>query len=211
MKAKNWRVSVILVSLACAGCTARDTTTTGMNTTTTGMATTTPGMLNIVKPVVTLVVNGPQGTLTPLNSVHCPASAKIGCVQFDPGELGTITFKIQNGGAKDKTCTSNPKPAWVITKIQLTAYESTTPGKGDYSNTQLAPGWLTDAFPALNGETGVVYGPDKDSATSSAVITDWNNHDKAEGVKILYYKVWGNNCDSDNPVVTDPMVRNGGK
>ena len=166
MKAKNWRVSVILVVLACAGCTAMDTTTTGTNTLTAGTSTT--GLVKIVKPDITLVVNGPQGTLTPLNSVNCPSTAAIGCVQFDPGELGTITFKIQNGGEKYKTCKSNPKATWVITKIQLTAYESTTPGKGDYSNTQPAPAWLTDAFPALNGETGVVYEPDAGSATSSA-------------------------------------------
>jgi len=194
-----------------------DTTTTGSQgstassqSLTASSPSTTTSNLSVVKPEITLTVNAPNGTLTPLNSYHCPAAEKIGCVQFEPGELGTITFKIQNG-VKDKTCTSIPKPMWVITKIQLTAYESTTPGKGDYSNTQPAPGWLTDAFPALNGETGVVYEPDKDSATSTAVITDWNNHDKAEGVKTLYYKVWGNNCDSDNPVETDPSVRNGGK
>ncbi len=158
-------------------------------------------------PVIDLVAKGNDGPLEPQKSFKCSEGAKIGCIQFDQATLGPITFLIKNG-KKDETCAKSGTK-WVITKVQLTAVEAGSTGKGDYA--QPIPDWLSNAFPQLNPETGVVYEADTSFATPWAVIIDLNNHDYTEGVKVLYYKVTATNCESGNTIYTDPMVRNKGK
>jgi hypothetical protein len=152
------------------------------------------------------------GSLTPTNSHNCPSNAPAGCVQFDKATVGTITFKVENGGKKDETCENVPQPQWIITKVELTAAGDPLTGKGNFTSPpQPIPTWLTDAFPTLNAVTGVVYEPSTNAATSWAAVTDWNNNKAEEGVKTLYYKVTASHCDGTDQVMTDPMVRNAGK
>lgn len=192
MKAVHW---VILVLLGLLGYTGYVSIITTQN-------------FALESPEIILKAIPGQSELEPQNSSKCDSSAKKGCIQFDQATLGPITFTIQNG-KKNATCLTSPEPQWIITKVQLTAAELQSTGKGDFS--QPIPDWLGSAFPQLNTLTGVVYEADASFATSSAVIIDLNNHPKNEGVKILYYKVTATNCDGTKTLVTDPTVRNKGK
>lgn len=193
MKIAHWIILVLLALLGYAGYTAFISTQN----------------LKLDMPEITLMANQGQNTLEPQNSFKCPQNAKKGCIQFEPSTLGAIKFTIQNG-KKDETCNASPEPQWIITLIELTAVEIPGTGKGDYTSRPI-PDWLSNAFPQLNTQSGVVYQADVSFATSSAVIIDLNNHNKAEGAKTLYYKVTATNCNGTETLVTDPSVTNYGK
>jgi hypothetical protein len=193
MKVVHW---IILVLLALLGYTTYTAFVTTQN-------------VKLDMPEITLKANGTQNTLEPQNSFKCPQNAKKGCIQFDLSTLGPIKFTIQNG-KKDETCSASPKPQWVITLIELTADEIPGTGKGDYTSRPI-PDWLSNAFPQLNTQSGVVYQADVSFATSSAVIIDLNNHNNTDGVKTLYYKVTAKNCSDTKTLVTDPSITNYGK
>lgn len=193
MRVVHWIILVLLASLGY----------------TTYIAVVTTQNVKLETPEITLKANQGQNTLEPQKSIKCPQNAKKGCIQFDPSTLGPIKFSIQNG-KKNETCDADPMPQWIITMVELTAVEIPDTGKGDYTSRPI-PDWLSNAFPQLNTQSGVVYQADVSFATSSAVIIDLNNHNKAEGVKTLYYRVTARNCNGTKTLVTDPRIRNYGK
>lgn len=145
-------------------------------------------------------------TLKPQGNQSCTGEGqKAGCVLFDRGEAGIITFAIKNG-KKDEVCDGNPpEPQWVIRQIRLTSSGDLATGKGDFTASQ--PQWLQDSFPQVNLKTGVVYSAGMNSATSSAVVVNFNSH---AGEQFIFYEVAAADCaESEFPRI-DPRIQNKG-
>ena len=144
--------------------------------------------------------------LKPQGNQSCTGDGpKDGCVLFDRGEAGIITFGIKNG-KKDALCDDRPpQPQWVIRQIRLTSSGDLATGKGDFTVPQ--PQWLQDSFPQVNLKTGVVYSAGVNSATSSAVVVNFNSH---AGEQFIFYEVTASDCDNSEFPRTDPRIQNKG-
>jgi hypothetical protein len=70
------------------------------------------------------------------------------------------------------------------------------------------PEWLRDSFPQVNLNTGVVYSAGVNSATSSAVIVNFNDHD---GEQFIFYEVAASDCAESEFPRTDPRIQNKGR
>jgi hypothetical protein len=133
-----------------------------------------------------------------------------GCVHFAQAKQGAI-WLLLNHNQKRKTCQSMPPADWVITKVELSAFDTGT-GKGVFGGSQAQPQWLVDAFPGVEEATGVLYTEsDLSKASQKALIINLNNH--TDGVpKTAYYQVTASACaGSSPPIMTDPSIENTGK
>ncbi|MGH8034679.1 MAG: hypothetical protein ACREO9_05590 [Lysobacterales bacterium] len=136
-----------------------------------------------------------------------------GCIKFDKGKLGTITFRL-SGHDRGKQCGPSPSDAkWVITDVLLSAYPGPGTDKGTFDGT-LQPQWLQDAFFIENPpdlEHGFLYRSDKSSAPGEVEFVNLNNNDPAQGEKVAYYRVTATSCASPHTsLVADPTIRNTG-
>jgi hypothetical protein len=140
-----------------------------------------------------------------------PASQSPGCVRFEKGTFGTISFRLQGqGGNSTKSC-SDSGVSWVITGIA----GSVTPMPGDPTKGSgwgaSLPGWVTTAFyPVADASGGVLYsGPIAESKTAVTLL-NLNNNSFDDGVKTLYYQVTASKCDGSGTKTSDPGVENEG-
>lgn len=134
-----------------------------------------------------------------------------GCVQCAKGEACTIEFKLNLGGGQlERTCTANPPPDWVITKVELSAHGDAQTDKGEFN--KKATGWMMNAFPGLTEKDGTVYNQtDTSKATQSATIIDLNDHGDGS-VKTAYYQVTASSCAAGiKPITIDPAIKNEGR
>jgi hypothetical protein len=149
--------------------------------------------------------------VTPDQGCSTDQKGNKGCVQCKKGEACTIEFKLNLGeGQLERTCTVNPPPDWVITKVELSAHNIPQTDKGDFN--KRATGWMMNAFPGLIERDGTVYGPlETSKATQSATIIDLNNH-RYGSVKTAYYQVTASSCAAGiEPITIDPAIKNEGR
>jgi len=138
------------------------------------------------------------------------ANGKKGCIEFEKGRLGTVTFQFK-GDQKDRDCNTAPPAQWVITRVELSDTPDGDTGKGVFGGSQ--PPWLVAAFPGVDDTNGLLYENTNQKASRSVTFIDLNNHNSTEGDKIVYYQVTASNCDAENPqtIKIDPSIRNRGK
>jgi len=142
-----------------------------------------------------------------------PTSQNPGCVSFDVDEFGAMTFELlgQGAGTGPKKCSDGNSVKWVITKIDGTVTGNSTTFKGSGWGSALSA-WANEAFyPIKDSSSGVLYEQDYDKGSTEVTIINKNNHDPADGTKILYYRVTATECDTPNATKSsDPGVENKG-
>lgn len=139
----------------------------------------------------------------------CPKSdPQDGCVQFDPGDRGTVTFRL-SGEMEGASCASVPPASWAITRVMLSGTGDEATSKGKFGGKQDA--WLSEAFPGVDFNTGLLYESENKAGAVSVTLIDLNNHPSRLGVKTAYYEVTATHCASHETRVTDPAIRNTGK
>ncbi len=182
-----------------------------------GVGVATPLFLGITSTQITTysVKLVPQGTSSVLKvdkSNKCKKGKHLGCLLFEVGKVGLITFHLPGSKNKIKNCTNAGK---VITKVEITTTgEGGDPEatKGDYDRTNPLPLWVKfDAFASVNRATGIVYQANKDNAFTQVMLVNRNSHDEQTGERHFWYRVTATDCKTPaNQWVSDPRGDNEG-
>jgi len=137
----------------------------------------------------------------------CKANPHNGCMYFPENTVGLVKFYLPGGQNNSKTCADNVRS--VITQVQLTTTGNAS--KGDYTVFPLDAWIKSEAFSAVDLNTGIVYEKDVNAAANQVWLLNQNANDPAAGEKTFWYKVTATDCNTPaNTWVTDPRGRNGG-
>jgi hypothetical protein len=142
--------------------------------------------------------------------------SRKGCVSFNEGTFGVVTFKLKNEGVPtvDKCSSGIASVKWVITKVEATVSpDPSDDNKGDPSKfSDSLPPWVSSAiYPAKNPTDGILYQEAYNGAARTSVsFFNLNNNVIADGEKILFYRVTATSCDGSETKITDPRVENKG-
>ena len=147
------------------------------------------------------------------NNRNCTKGSgdRKGCVKFEKGTRGTISFSLRNeGGANSSKC-GDPGVKWVITQIDasVSGNLSGDENKGTGWGTSLPP-WVTNSYsPIEDASQGILYQKDADNGETSVIFLNLN---KQLGAKDLWYKVTATNCDDHTKIKeSDPRIENDGR
>ena len=149
----------------------------------------------------------------------CNASTHSGCMNFDVGTIGTVTFSVRNNWAPQGllTCPSTIPQGHryrVITSIQVTdTPDPANPtAKGDFTATISNGGWLKMyAFPQADSNGYIYNVGNKNHGLSEVTIVNMNSHPVSQGEKPFWYRVTVKDCGSSAVWVTDPRGDNQGR
>lgn len=152
-----------------------------------------------------------DGTIELPNNFKCKLSNgnDKGCVAFEPGTYGVLSFAVSNSGHDNQTCADNGV-RWVITKVQIADSGNINDGKSNDFGNPVSTATQSALYPFKDPATGTVYAESASTGRTSVRIL--NRNDNPEGTtEDFWYFVEATQCRDHSIVAkTDPRIENQG-